>query len=242
MRILIIRHAEPDYEHNTLTEKGFREAAFLSDRLSGLPIDHIFSSPLNRAVQTATPTAEKLGIRMDIRGWLQEFRGKILDEEGKERIPWNLLPRKWEKQRELYDVHTWLKDSFMLSGDVLEAYHEVEEGFLQLLGEFGYQKDETVFKCSENIDQTIAIFCHFGVGMLLISILSNISPVLLWQSMFLPTSSVSTFVTEERIKGEVVFKCLQLGDTSHLYAAGEPVSKSGLYRETVYDWGEGPQV
>ena len=30
MNIYIIRHAEPDYEHDSLTEKGWREAELLS--------------------------------------------------------------------------------------------------------------------------------------------------------------------------------------------------------------------
>ena len=53
----------------------------------------------------------------------------------------------------------------------------------------------------------------------------------MWQCFFMPASSVTTLVTEERVKGEVFFKCMQLGDTSHLFAGSEPVSKAGLYRE-----------
>ena len=33
MRIIFIRHGEPDYDNNTLTEKGFREAELLKDRI-----------------------------------------------------------------------------------------------------------------------------------------------------------------------------------------------------------------
>jgi formamidopyrimidine-DNA glycosylase len=33
MRILIIRHGDPDYEHDTLTEKGHREAKLLAEKL-----------------------------------------------------------------------------------------------------------------------------------------------------------------------------------------------------------------
>ena len=242
MRILIIRHAEPDYEHNTLTAKGFREAEILSERIAGLPIDRIYSSPIPRALQTAEPSAEKLGLEIEVREWMQEFRGKILDENGEKRIPWNLPPRFWGSREKLYDVHTWLQDGAMRSVSVPDEYRQVERGFLGLLEEYGYRGDGIVFTCRENVDRTIAIFCHFGLGMLLVSILSGISPVLLWQSLFLPSSSVSTFLTEERVPGEVVFKCLQLGDTSHLYARGEMVSHSGLYREFVNGYGDGPQV
>ena len=34
MRILIIRHGEPDYAHDCLTEKGWREAQYLAGTLT----------------------------------------------------------------------------------------------------------------------------------------------------------------------------------------------------------------
>ena len=32
MRLILIRHGDPDYEHDTLTSKGRREAALLAER------------------------------------------------------------------------------------------------------------------------------------------------------------------------------------------------------------------
>ena len=42
MRLLIVRHGDPDYEHDTLTEKGWREAELLSERLSKLPVKEFY--------------------------------------------------------------------------------------------------------------------------------------------------------------------------------------------------------
>ena len=38
MKILIIRHGDPDYENDTLTEKGHKEAEYLAERLIKYPI------------------------------------------------------------------------------------------------------------------------------------------------------------------------------------------------------------
>ena len=105
-----------------------------------------------------------------------------------------------------------------------------------------HERDGIIYKCDYNSEQTIVLFCHFALGMVLVSHLTGISPVLLWQSLFLPTSSVTTFVTEERVKGEVVFKCMQMGDTSHLYKKDINVSKSGLFPEIYGEEGAGPQL
>ena len=40
MRILLIRHGEPDYSTDSLTEKGRREAELLAQRLSRENIDN----------------------------------------------------------------------------------------------------------------------------------------------------------------------------------------------------------
>ena len=54
MRLIFIRHAEPDYEHNCLTEKGLREAEILSRRTaSWTGIREVYVSPLLRAKMTA---------------------------------------------------------------------------------------------------------------------------------------------------------------------------------------------
>ena len=58
MRILIIRHGDPDYSIDSLTEKGWREAELLSERLVKEGITDIFVSPLGRARDTACPTLE----------------------------------------------------------------------------------------------------------------------------------------------------------------------------------------
>ena len=54
MKLMLIRHAEPDYAVDSLTEKGRREAELLSRRLARIPdISGIYVSPLGRAQDTA---------------------------------------------------------------------------------------------------------------------------------------------------------------------------------------------
>ena len=53
MKILIIRHGDPNYEIDGLTEKGKREAEFLSERISKLDVRKFYVSPLGRAKATA---------------------------------------------------------------------------------------------------------------------------------------------------------------------------------------------
>ena len=77
MKIYIIRHGDPDYSIDSLTKKGWKEAQLLSDRLTKLPIDDFYCSPLGRARDTVSPALEKLGKEAEILNWLREFDGRI---------------------------------------------------------------------------------------------------------------------------------------------------------------------
>ena len=56
MKLLIVRHGDPDYTIDSLTEKGWREARYLSQKLSKLEIKDFYVSPLGRAKDTASCT------------------------------------------------------------------------------------------------------------------------------------------------------------------------------------------
>ncbi len=79
--LLLIRHAHTDTAGKRLTgwqrgvhlnDRGRAEAAELTERLAGVPIRAIYSSPLERCRETATPLARELGIPVSIRRSLIE--------------------------------------------------------------------------------------------------------------------------------------------------------------------------
>lgn len=75
IRFLLIRHALTDTTGKNLSGRapgislnaeGRKQAVALSERLSGLPITAIYSSPLARALETANPAVAALGIQCEI--------------------------------------------------------------------------------------------------------------------------------------------------------------------------------
>lgn len=53
MKLIFIRHAEPDYSIDSLTEKGFYEAQLLAKRTAGWKVTDFYCSPLGRAIRTS---------------------------------------------------------------------------------------------------------------------------------------------------------------------------------------------
>src|SRR3954454_21020533 len=73
MRLYIVRHADPDYENNTITAAGHLEAQVLAQRFAGQGLDLIYSSPFARAVETMQYTADVLGLVPQIVEWTAEL-------------------------------------------------------------------------------------------------------------------------------------------------------------------------
>ena len=61
MKIIFIRHGEPNYEIDSLTEKGWREAELLSKRTAKWNVTDFYCSPLGRAKDTASFTLKNAG-------------------------------------------------------------------------------------------------------------------------------------------------------------------------------------
>lgn len=233
MRILLIRHAEPDYSIDSLTPKGWKEAELLSQRLVKVPVCDFFVSPLGRAKDTASLTLKKVNRTAETLPWLHEFRGTVPDPEtGEHRyIAWDLKPRIWSAYPSIMDFRTWADAPVFDRTNVREIWKETTDGVDELLGRYGFRKDGPVWLGESNEPFAIALFCHFGISMAILAYLTDMSPMVLWQRVLCMPSSVSEVVTEERIKGEVSFRITKLGDLTHLEAAGENRSTAGLFPE-----------
>ena len=233
LRILLIRHAEPDYTVDSLTPKGHAEAELLSRRLAKYDIEDFYMSPLGRAKDTAEYTLKKLGRKAEILPWLKEFSGSYPDPEtGNRRIvAWDVKPRIWPSFPGVADINTWCDAQVFDHGDLREVWKETVNGTDELLGRYGFTKSGPVWLAQHNTDLTIALFCHFGISMAIVGYLTDISPMVLWHHTLCCPSSLTELVTEERVKGEVSFRITKFGDLTHLESAEEKRSTAGLFPE-----------
>ena len=243
MRILFIRHGDPDYEHDSLTEKGVREAQLLADRMVKEDIRDFYVSPLGRARKTGSYTLERLGRAAQVKDWLQEFPAEVdiggseflqkafpdTEKEGsgyRKRISWDMLPGCWGDKPEYFDRYAWRNTEVAAHSRMNQAYDAMAAGLDELLAQYGYFRDGSWYHTEQGNNDTIVCFCHFGVICAMLSYLWNVSPFILWHSLALAPTSVTEVFTEEREKGTVIFRATKLGDISHLYAGSEPPSFS----------------
>lgn len=236
MRILFVRHAEPDYTTDSLTEKGKREAKFLAERAKDWNVQDVYVSCLGRARETAKSIEGALGKEATVLNWLQEFRGVISSEYSTEEgLPWDFIPREWTRRQELFDREKWYDARMMEKTDdapgVKEIYLETCEKLDELLAGYGYVRENGYYCVQEKKDITIVLVCHMGITFAMLSHLLGIAFPPFIHGCFLPTSSVTAVCAEEREEGYTFFRCQGMGDVWHLHKNKEPVSAAGYFAE-----------
>lgn len=232
MKILIIRHADPDYSIDSLTETGWEEARLLVPRMEKLDVKAFYVSPFGRAQDTASLTLKAMGRTAETLPWLKEF-GPWIKKPGEERTTcvWDWLPQDWTKDARCFDKDAWLDTDFAKPYDVAQHIQWVYDGLDELVAKHGYVREGNLYKAVEPNEDTIVLFCHFGLECVLLSRLLNISPMQLWHGTAAAPSSVTTVITEERRSGIAYFRMSAFGDISHLYVANREPSFSARFCE-----------
>lgn len=235
MRLIFIRHGDPDYVNDCLTTKGRREAACLAERVKNWKIKDIYLSPMGRAQETASYSLKALhrdGITLD---WLQEFWHPITDPvTGRKGVPWDFMPEYFTSRESFYDRHNWFDTEVLATNpDLKAAALQVYKEWDSLLASYGYIRDGGIYRTAsasqEQKDCTLVFFCHLGVSLLLLGYLFGISPSVLWQTIFVAPTSVTIVDSEERIPGVASFRAQVIGDTTHLHDGKEPISSAGFF-------------
>ena len=233
MKLIFIRHGDPDYANDSLTEKGVKEATLLAQRVKSWEnITQIYASPKGRAQKTASYSLNAMGRDAITFEWLREFSYDVTSPgRGFKHVPWDFYPTYWKIQPILYDKDNWASAEIFEGTDVKKDSIWVYENFDKLLSEYGYvRNNQGIYEVDhENDDTTLVFFCHLGISYLLIGHLLGIAPTVLWHTFFTAPTSVTIIGSEEMEKGYANFRIQVMGDTSHLRFGNEPVSKSGYF-------------
>jgi probable phosphoglycerate mutase len=166
MRLLIIRHGDPDYEKDSLTEKGWREAELLSRRISRMEVAKVYVSSLGRAKDTASLTLQKMGKTAIECQWLREFWPGIKRPdvaEGSRGIAWDWLPQDWTAEEAYFRRESWADTDIMREGRVGEAYAEVVEKFDAVLAEHGYVREGDFYRAPQPRHDCLLLPFRHGV-------------------------------------------------------------------------------
>lgn len=165
MRIVFVRHGEPDYQHDCLTETGKQQALLCAERLREEGISEIWSSPLGRAAETAAAASRAIGLPVRTLDFMRELNwgsrdGSPIFAGGH---PWDIADEMARQGLPLNDP-CWRSLPFFRNNTAVDSVNLVEEGIDGWLSSLGYLREGCYYRCTrENDDQkTVALFSHGG--------------------------------------------------------------------------------
>ena len=215
MRIIFVRHGEPDYARDCLTAEGQRQAAAAAERLAGEGIGAIYASPLGRARETAEFTARRLGLPVTELDFMREITwgGPGLPVEGH---PWTLGD--WLIDREDFDFlrDDWRQHPYFRDNAAARCCRHIEARFDEFLAGLGYRREGGRYLCEGGDERTVALFSHGGSGACALARALNLP--FPWVASVLPYDFTSIIIRAFEVRpGEYVHPRVELfNDCAHI--------------------------
>lgn len=223
MLLYIIRHGDPIYETDSLTERGKMQAEAVGKRIADSKIDRVFSSPMGRAKMTAEPACRLLGVDYTVEDWTHEIEDERLTPypdgvlKSISRLPVHTFRQNgnidltYERAYECTAINqTQMKQKV--------AYIEAEgKKFLEKLG---YREENGIYRILRPNEERVALFCHSAFERAWLSSLLHIPLHMMWSCFQVTHTGVTVLEFKNYSDGFTSPCCLCFSDTSHLYAAG----------------------
>ena len=223
MFLYIVRHGDPIYETDSLTERGMRQAEAVSKRMAASGINRVFSSPMGRARMTAEPTCRLLGLDCQIEAWAHEIEEERLTPfpDGKLKSVTN-VPGFYYREKGMISLP--YEQSYSCQGfrdtAMKQATDRIEAGGRDFLERLGYREEEGVYRILRPNDDRVALFCHSAMARAWLSTLLHIPIHLMWAGFEYTHTGVTVLEFPNYESGVTAPKCLCYSDMSHLFAAG----------------------
>ena len=231
MRLILVRHGDPDYDKDCLTELGHRQADVVAQRLLEEGIEEIYSSPMGRARQTAQPFAEASGIgKINILDFMKEIRYGREDELYTSGNPWIVSSELMSMGIDLQNP-AWREFPNFVENTATTDIDSVMEGTDRWLASLGYEREGLYYRCKTEDDRkrTLVLFCHGGSSTAFLSRVFNIPfPHLCMVLGYLQHTCI-TSLRFDRSPGSLAMPVLEVAaEARHLQTANAKVESVAM--------------
>ena len=214
MRIIFVRHGEPDYANDCLTQTGRQQAAAVARRLAGEGISEIYTSPCGRAAETASYTAARLRLPVTTLNFMREITwgGEGVPCDGH---PWTLGDRMLAEGFD-FMAGDWRAHPYFAGNAATVHCENVAVQLDAFLRKQGYRHEGLRFCCEGGTDKTIALFSHGGSGACALAHLLNLP--FPYVASVLPYDFTSIIILDFPVcEGAYVFPRVELfNDCAHI--------------------------
>lgn len=218
MKLYIIRHGDPDYVHDCLTDLGKLQAEAVAPRLASYGITRIITSPQGRARQTAEPLCRLLSMTPQVASWAHEIyfqcnhptRGSVFGTAAPEEL---MRSDEVLSLGEHWHEHPLYANTG--AGEEVAGIHTAADLFFEKLG---YRREGPRYQIIAPNDEVIALFCHGGLGTVLLGHLLAIPEPICFSAFGFYQTGVTLVEFKNTDTGYTAPRCRFHNDTSHLFA------------------------
>ena len=222
MRIVFVRHGEPDYANDCLTAAGRGQAEAAAVRLKEEGIEEIWSSPLGRALETAQAASDALGLPVRTLDFMREVSWGSVD--GSEILfgghPWAIV---FEMARQGLDLNdpSWRELPYFRNNKLLECVDRIESGIDRWLEGYGYVREGLYYRhtAEEKRQRTIALFSHGGSSCAAMGHILNLRFPYACALLHIDHTGVTVVEMESRLGGGTLSRLTLSNDARHLRGA-----------------------
>ena len=238
MLLFYIRHGDPDYKNDSLTPKGDLQAMAVAKRLAAFGIDEVYSSSLGRAMRTAKPTCDLLGLTAKPCDWATENRAwehfTVTTDEGI--CTWCFFDAKYRRLLNAPEVRAlgdkWYEHPCFEGTKFKEGVVNVSKDIDDFMLSLGFRHDTAnrYFIPEKENNKRIALFSHQGFATIFHSCILDI-PYPLFASHFdICHSGMSVIDFSVNSEGLVVPNVLEYSSDGHILKEGLPQQYNYGYR------------
>ena len=176
MKLILVRHGNPNYELDCLTELGHRQAKVVAERLMEEGIEEIYSSPLGRARETAQAFVERSGLGpVHILDFMREIRFGWEDALYKAGNPWICSFDLVHEGKDL-QAPDWREYPCFAGNSATYDADIVMKKADEWLATLGYEREGLYYRCKREDDKekTLVLFSHGGSSTAFLSRVLNI--------------------------------------------------------------------
>ena len=230
MLFYYIRHGNPIYEPDGLTELGHKQAEALANKFKEINLDIIYSSTSNRAMLTAMPTAKALNkniIEIDFAHEKHPWENLTIDN-GNGGKCWLF---QFPKTIELFNTEEieklgfkWYEHSLFNGYSYKEEMNRIKMEADKFFLDLGYLHiGNGKYKVIRENEQNVAMFAHQGFGLAFIATILDI-PYPKFSTHFDMGHSSVTIIEFKEIEGYAYPRIITFSDESHLYKEGVKIT------------------
>ena len=217
MRIIFVRHGDPNYQLNCLTPLGHKQAEAASLRLKDEGIEKIYSSSAGRAVETAEYTAKLLGLEIEAHDYMREIGwgprdNEVFHEKGH---PW-ASASKMISLGDSVSSDDWREHRFFKGNWVTNLSVKAGNDFDALLETLGYKREGEYYRVLRKNDGNVIMVSHGGASSAALAHLFSL-PFLLTLSIVRADYTAITIVSIDAEEGHLALpKFDMMNDSKHI--------------------------